>query len=76
MTEQESQDLETLKANVLKRQIQFYEYAVYLDRMSTEELTNCGYRNKTNSDAIHSAFKDSQKDIKKLHDSYIRKYPD
>lgn len=76
MTENEQKDLETLKTDIQECKLRFYDYALYITRMNPTELEQAGHRNKTVAEALLSVYQNSQKELKKLTDAHIRKYPD
>jgi hypothetical protein len=76
MTEQEAADLEVMKAAMQKKKLECYSYMESLDRADARQLETSGYGGKTNAEAMQHAFKMFQKDIKKLVDAHVKKYPD
>ncbi len=75
MTDEEQKDLDKLKADQLAKKLQCYDYLVHLSRCSDTELLHAGHR-KGKPQAILDTVLSFEKDIKKLADAYIRKYPD
>lgn len=75
MTEQETKDLEVLKAKQREIKINAFDYFVTLARMDETQLMHSGHR-KGNAQAIADSLVRYQKDLEKLVKEYIRKYPD
>jgi flagellar biosynthesis/type III secretory pathway chaperone len=76
MNENERQDLELLKQKIREAKLSLFDYLRSLDRMTSEQLRDCGHGGKTNAEAMRDHFKRVQKEIEKLRDAHVRKYPD
>lgn len=76
MTEQESKDLEEMKAKVIEKKLSCFDYLVAVSRYTETDLMHSGYRNKTVAEAQHMILNDAMKIIDKLHKDFIKKYPD
>jgi len=76
MTEQESKDLEVLKAKQVDRKLSTYDYMRAILRYNETDLKHSGYSGKTIAQALESVMRNAEKDIEKLHKEYIKKYPD
>lgn len=75
MNEQEQKDLAELASVSRELKIRLFDYLVHLDRYNEKELEMSGYRNG-NAEAMRKAFQNTQRDIKKLIDNHLKKYPD
>ena len=76
MIEQEQKDLDLMKIEEAKI-IQTTWYLLHsLDRADEHTLAMCGYRGKTNADAMRLAYQSARWHIAKLHKAYYTKYPD
>ncbi len=75
MTPEEQSDLDIMKGKIHDIKIQTYDYMRYLARYSEQELLQSGHR-KGNAQALLDTFNKSQRDIQKLQDDFVRKYPD
>lgn len=76
MTEQESKDLEKLKADMLTVKVNFYSMCQSLNRADARQLETMGCRNMSSGDAMQHFFKSYERDLKKLQDTHVKKYPD
>lgn len=76
MDEQEKKDLDVLSAAVHTQKTACYSYLESLDKADARQLETSGYRGKTNAEAMQHAFRLFQRDIKKLIDAHVKKYPD
>lgn len=73
---QEQRDLEKLRQEIRAKKDACYSYMESLDRADAQQLETSGYKGKTNAEAMQHAFRLFQREIKKLVDAHVRKYPD
>ena len=76
MTEQEQKDLDILKAEQIRIKLACFEHLRYIHRYTERDLEISGFRGFSVAEAMKKNFETSQKEIEKLTDAYIRKYPD
>lgn len=76
MNVHEQQDIDLLKQKIREEKLSCFEYLKHLDRMTTEQLRSAGYGSKTNAEAMREHFQRVKKNIDKLTEAHIRKYPD
>lgn len=74
MSEQEYQDLETMKDEVIETKVRAFDYMVSLSRMTPEHLKQTGH--SSIGSALEWTVKRYNTDVEKLHKAYIKKYPD
>lgn len=76
MTSQERDDLEKLRDDVSRiRQTAFSDLG-YLDTATAQALTQQGYGDKTNAEAMQDRFRYYVKQVQKRQAEHVRKYPD
>ena len=76
MNEQEATDLKQLLADLDRERRGALSYLAMLDTADARVLEQCGYRGKTNAEAMQDAFHRYQRMVKKLTDAHVSKYPD
>lgn len=76
MSEQEAIDCEELKRSIASAKQNFYTMCETIERATPEQLKHMGLREKTKAEGMMHYFYSYQKDIKKIMDAHIRKYPD
>lgn len=76
MNEQEMKDLEEMKAMIRDKKVSTFDYLTMVSRYNEIDLLHSSYRGKTIAQAMEAIVLSAMKDIKKLTDNYIRKYPD
>lgn len=69
-------DLEVMKAAIVQKKLDCYSYMESLDSADEKQLLHSGYADKTNAEAMQHAFRMYKRDIKKLLDTHVKKYPD
>lgn len=75
MTEQETKDLEEMKAKIQELKLSIYDYMVHLSECSEEQLKMSGHR-FGQLRAIADTLRNTQNRIRKAHQEYLKKYPD
>jgi hypothetical protein len=76
MTDQEKADLEAMLARKQEIQNTCFSMLASLDKAGERELETSGCKGLSNAEAMRKFFQIYQRDIKKLIDSHVRKYPD
>ena len=74
MSEAEFKDLEEMKDKVEELKIKQVDYMLSMLRYSETDFKHSGY--KSLEHAVVSLLKTTEKEVNKIIESYIRKYPD
>jgi hypothetical protein len=72
----EQEALDEAKAKASEKRESAFSFMRELDRMDAASLASCGYRNLTNAEAVHRAFKRAQDEIDKIFKDFVKKFPD
>jgi hypothetical protein len=76
MSDAEYEDLENMKAQVIKVKLATYDYLTSVQSLDSTALLRTGYRNMTNAQAMEKILCDANVKIAKMHQAHIKKYPD
>lgn len=75
-TEEEQKDIEKLKADMQAKKLSTYDYMSSILNYTDRSMEASGYGKFTRAEAIKKILEDSRKDMKKLMDAHLKKYPD
>lgn len=76
MTEQEQKDIDELKKAVDAKKISTFNYLGAIEQADERHLLTAGYGGKTNAEAMRIIFVAAKKELKRLMDAHLKKYPD
>jgi hypothetical protein len=76
MSVEEYEDLEKMKAEVIKLKLSTYDYLTSVQAYDSTALLHSGYRNMTNAQAMEKILCEANVKIAKMHQAHIKKYPD
>lgn len=74
MTAQEQKDLDEAKAKVQEIKVSAYEYMASALRYTERDFATSGHKNLQSM--LEYILKAREKDIKRIWDAYVKKYPD
>ncbi len=69
-------DLAAMKQTIQDIQNNCWAILKTLDTATPEMLNDCGYSGKTNAEAMQLAFRDKKKQVSKVLEKFLVKYPD